>query len=382
MHRYLLSIVIPTKDRYETLLPVLNSLLAINGESLEIIVQDNSLNNTPILEFVELKKNNSSFKYYYSSNKLSIIENADLAIKNSSGEYVCFIGDDDGVMPYIVELTRWMASNNIRALKAFKPSYYWPKQKSNYLSKNSSGVLKCQRYNYSIKTISAKKGLMHVLQTGGTSMKRLPCVYHGIIRKDILDLIYLRCNSYFPGPSPDMANAIALVHFLDEYTYVDFPVVISGKSIKSTGGQGVLHKHIARIEDVVHLPQDTVRNWSERIPKYWTSQTIWAESVLKSLDKFADYTNQKKLKYSYLYATIVAFNPKLKNVIFSNFKYSIYTLGFFANYIKIFFLRLKNFIKNKISNSFSNITDISKAIETLNKDLDIEKIQKLINNIK
>ena len=52
-------------------------------------------------------------KYYYTKEQISVKENSDLAILHSSGEYVCFIGDDDGVSRHILKVVKYMRKNGI-----------------------------------------------------------------------------------------------------------------------------------------------------------------------------------------------------------------------------------------------------------------------------
>jgi len=373
----LLSIIIPTKNRYHTLFSIVDTIISFNELLIEIVIQDNSDDNSSALEFIQKREQNNSLKYFYSAEKLSVIENSDLAVLNSTGEYVCFIGDDDGVMPYIVDVVEWMKQNGIKALKSFKPNYYWPDQKSNYLSNNTSGNLKIKNFDYTIKKISTKKALDFTLNRGGTSMEMLPCLYHGIVERKVLEAIFEKCNTYFPGPSPDMANAIALTKFIDEYIYVDFPVAISGKSVKSTGGQGVLHKHISKIEDVSHLPKSTSKFWSNSIPKYWTGPTIWAESVLKAMENCEMGYSDTKFNYEYLYATLYVFNYENRKLIFKDFKHSILTFDFCVSYFYIFLNRVRIFFKNRFSSSiekFSNIKNIGEAIKLICEKVDESKL--------
>lgn len=368
----LLSIIIPTKNRYSTLLPLLEALRGFNSNDFEVVIQDNSENNDFVLNYLQTNID-LRVKYFHRADQLSVIENSDLAVNNSIGEFICFIGDDDGVMPYIVEAVKWMKLNNFKALKAFKPNYYWPNQKSNYLSNDTSGNLKFRNFNYTINKISAEKALEFTLRRGGTSMEMLPCLYHGIVERVVLESIFKKCTTYFPGPSPDMANAIALTRFIDEFIYVDFPIVISGKSISSTGGQGVLHKHVSKIEDVAHLPKDTAKEWSKEIPKFWTGPTIWAESVLKALHNCGDNISVKRFRYSYLYASIVLFHYSMRKQIFKGFDRTLFSFAFCKDFVIVFVNRSKIFITNRFSrdliNNRKDVKTIGDCINILNDEI-------------
>lgn len=373
---YLLSIIIPTKDRYTTLIPVVEFLLDMSSLNCEILVQDNSNDNSVFLEFLS-KNNFDNLSYYHLNDNLSQTENSDLAVNNSKGEFVCFIGDDDFVMPYIEDVALWMKKSNITILKANKPQYYWPKQQANYISTKSSGIIKYTDFTYKISKIKSIDALNFTLDKGGSTMKMLPCLYHGIVKRSTLDKIFEISKSYFPGPSPDMANGISLTLVEDSYSYIDFPVVLSGKSVHSIGGQGVLHNHVAKIEDVKHLPEGTAREWSSRIPKYWTGPTIWSESVVQALKRLGNEKYLSKMNYSYLYASLFVFNYKQRKAIFKDFKYPLVNRRYFYYVISILSRRSLVFIKNHILknqlNQKSGVLNPEAAISIISNKVDLNR---------
>jgi glycosyltransferase involved in cell wall biosynthesis len=371
---FLLSIIIPTKDRYSTLIPVVETILDMCSLQCEVLIHDNSSDNSPIIGHFEHRKNLS---YYYLDTKMSQSENSDQAVLHAKGDYVCFLGDDDCVMPYIENVVKWMKLNDIKILKGNKPQYYWPNQKPNYISDNSSGIISFSEFNYTIETFSCKTALKKALKRGGSSMESLPCLYHGIVKKDVLNRIFNKTGSFFPGPSPDMANGIALTIVEDSFTYVDFPVIISGKSVHSIGGQGVLHKHVARIEDVTHLPKGTLENWSSKVPKYWTGPTIWSESLIKALKSMNEESYLSSVNYSYLYATLYVFNFRQCHSIFKNFNHPIKTLSFFYYLSLIFINRSKVFVNNHVLKNkkkvVAGVVDVRSAVSTISAVVDIKK---------
>ena len=369
-HNRLLSIIIPTKNRYLTLFSVVDMILSFDlNDDIEIVIQDNSDDSSEALRYISDKSNYGNLKYFYEPSALSVIENCDKAVLNSSGEYLCFIGDDDGVMPNIVEVTKWMKEKGFKALKSEVPDYFWPGQKSNILSIDTTGVLNYRKWKgNAFKVIQMESALKYTLDRGGLSMKYLPCLYQGIVERTTLNKILAQTNTYFPGPSPDMANAVALTQVIDSFVYVNYPVCISGKSTKSTGGAVVLHRHISRIEDVSHLPSDTADNWDSRIPKYWTGPTIWAESVLKALESFGKEQAIRKLNFTYLYAFLTVFNRQDLATIFQGFEFKRNKKFYFYKF-DIFFLRTRVFILNRIGIiiKVKNVEDINAAVSILNK---------------
>src|SRR4030067_2467972 len=90
----LLSIVIPTRDREEYALSCIRPLLRWKSDETEIIVQDNSCNDS-------LKKKLSgqidaeNIRYIHDPIRTSIIDNCDHAMLRVQGGFVTLLGDDD-----------------------------------------------------------------------------------------------------------------------------------------------------------------------------------------------------------------------------------------------------------------------------------------------
>lgn len=378
----LLSIVIPTKNRYDTLLLVLDSIIAIKDPELEIVVQDNSDDNKKVLNYLARIQDNR-IKYFYSTESISQTGNSDLAVKHSTGEFVCFIGDDDGVMPYIIKITQWMKKNGVECIRGLKPGYFWPKMNLTVTSTNETGFVRIKNnFNYKINKIEGQQMLNKALSFGGTSILGLPVLYHGIVSRKILNKIYTKTKSFFPGPSPDMANAVALCLVLKSYYYLDFPIIISGKSVHSIGGKGILHQHINRLEDVEHLPKTTVLEWNNRIPKYWTGPTIWAASMLKSLSRMGNPNLGERMNYPFLYANIYLFHYNHRKTIFSGFEYKYRGTSFYTYLFYLFLKRSYFYIKNRVNHpgtsKYSGISNIQQAIDCIySNHIDMNKILKL-----
>jgi hypothetical protein len=154
-------------------------------------------------------------------------------------------------------------------------------------------------------------------------------------------------------------------------------VVISGKSSNSTGGQGALHQHISKIDDVEHLPEDTKKLWSEKIPRYWTGPTIWAESVVKSLNACGMGEMENELNYNFLYAKLYLFNFRQRKEIFRDFKKNIFSTKFLISFIFQFFDRTLVFLRNRFKIKITvkeNLGAIDNAVRVLQNSVNRKKL--------
>ncbi len=371
--KYLLSILIPTKNRYQYLERLVLLIKSFRSQDIELVIQDNSDNNISFVSFLN-ENYDERIKYFYQDRYLSIIDNMILSINNSSGKYLCCLGDDDGIVEELINWVRWMDENSVDSLFSNNPVYFWPDHKSNY--HNFSGTIKIKKYSSETEFIDAQKELVKVIKKGGTSMERLPRLYHGVVSRTILEKIYLKTGTYIPGPSPDMASAVAISLVVKKFAYIDLPLIISGSGFKSSAGAGARHQNIKRIEDVFWLPLETKNSWESKNPKVWTGPTIWAESVIKALRAMDQKALLLKFNYSYLYARFVVFYhtqfKELRKVIPHKFFYIpifYYALFIFSHRLKTFLI---NFVKSKtknINNSimFTNVADIIMCSQKITK---------------
>lgn len=373
----LLSILIPTKNRYSYLSNLILAISNFNSSNFEVVIQDNSDDNHEFIDFLKIN-DDSRIKYFYIKNSLSIIENSEFAIKNSEGEYLCFIGDDDGVLEEIVEFVEWMKSNSIESAVTNRPQYYWPDIV--HKMHNFSGNLSYTNFSNTIKNIDSRKELMKCLNKGGGSLELMPRLYHGIVSRKSLDKLYTICSSYFPGPSPDMANAVALSVFIERHVYFDSPIIIAGAGFNSAGGAGARKSHIGKLEELPFLPKNTVNDWEITIPKIWTGQTIWAESAIKALRATNNERYIKFFNFNYFYASFFVFHFQL---IKNNLKFVKNNghLMFVAYYMLLITLVRCKFmlinvlsLKTKMFNkkAISNIKNIESCIKTLENILHLK----------
>jgi glycosyltransferase involved in cell wall biosynthesis len=365
----ILSIIIPTKNRYTYLESCLRAIsVNYNRQDVEIIITDNS----SVKQNIKSLSLFSNICYSYSDIPISQVENFEYAISKVSGEYVTMIGDDDGISNLLIEVVEFMDRNSINALISPFVSYYWPDIISKNIINNFSGKMYLDTYTFEINEIDALAERKKCLLTGGTSLCELPRMYYGIIKKDILDKVKLRAGSYFPGPSPDMANAFSISEFASKFVKFDAPLFIAGNSAKSAAGLGLAGKHIGIIEDHPLLPKNCSINWTKEIPKYWSGQTIWAESVVNSINRSSNQNLLFFFNYEKLYASCKIYNPEYIDEINLAIKYYksnnssfLFEMKIYKEIIFIWILRFKNLFKNLFKRFKISSLQVKENIESI-----------------
>lgn len=296
MKSYLLSIVVPTKDRYPYLKRLIELVKSFDSDEVELVIQDNSDDNKEIVSFINSLQY-EHLKYFYKKGQLSVSENADRAILNSTGEYVCFIGDDDGVIPEIIDVIKYLKEKGAEAILANNPTYNWP----DYFDDKSKSRIFYSQPSGTVKVLNTKQELEKVVKGGFRGLGGMPKVYHGIVKRSVLDKLYNKLRTFSPGGSPDMATAVSLSLIIDKIYYVNLPLIINGQSIHVGGGERALKGKLPKIEEVSFLPKSIVQDWNPKIPDIWCSDTIWPQSAIYALSSMG-YDGVKSIDYDNLLA--------------------------------------------------------------------------------
>lgn len=378
----ILSVVVPTKNRYFYLDYLLRYFISITSSKIELIIQDNSddEDSSQNIKADLLQYSDSRIHYYKLDHQLSQTQNCDLAISKASGEWITMIGDDDIFSKYLVEYCEKWSTLGYEAVLPNKASYIWPDVKPRLYKSSSSGVLRTESYSGNIKYIDASKLAAKVTKLGGTQILDLPRVYHGVVKREILKKVHAHTGVYSPGPSPDIANAIALTNYLTSYVFVDLPLITSGQGIASAGGRGAQGEHYGEISEVNQLPSNAAEVWNQWVPFYWSGKTIYAESVIKSLTAMGMNSELETFNYDYLYASCLVFDgtsgyrgriiKAFKENSESNaYKILIYFLAIWASRIKFHVRNILGLLFSKAHKTgnirrFSNIADVAYFLDS------------------
>ena len=305
---YLISVVVPTKNRYKYLKNLISLIDGFKLPELELVIQDNSDDNTEIIDYLK-GFNSDNIHYYYSTDELTMSTNADAGIRNAKGEYICYIGDDDGVCRNIVECVKWMKKEGIDGVRTSKTIFVYNEEvetpsKLIYTFRENRAVVKDPM---SLLKQSLRRGLI-------LADSHIPMVYQSIIKKTVLDKVYEIGGTHFPGVVPDVSGGVCICFELKKFVVLDIPVVINGLSKNASGGVFTKNKDgVLRLEDVAFITQEARDNWDNRLPRLWYGSSVWTDAGIKAL-KYMDANDMaNNVNINYSLARALRFYPWLKN---------------------------------------------------------------------
>jgi len=233
-----LTVIIPTRERADTLFHTLRTVLEQEYENLEIIVSDNaSIDNTRqvVSQFTDVR-----LRYINTGNRIGMSENWEFALSHVTGDFVMFLGDDDGLLPNACsDIASIIVTTFTKAIVWSKPNYNWP---SNLLSPNVIDLKIC----YDLVEMESRL-LLKAVADGRTSYGRLPVLYAGFVSMETIIAIKNKTGNFFHSITPDVYSGIVLADALPNYLYSFRPFSINGGSGHSNGFASVSHKQKAQI---------------------------------------------------------------------------------------------------------------------------------------
>ncbi len=221
-----LSVVIPTRERADTLIYTLQTVTSQRYDNLEIIVSDNaSEDNT---KQIVTGNDDSRIKYINTGARIGMSENWEYGLSHVTGDYVMFLGDDDGLLPNACsDVAEIISKTGTKGIIWNKPNYTWPSVKR--FPNKLTMIIK-----YGL--IEMNGGLLlKQVATGRTSYGRLPVIYSGFVSMASINEIKAVTNSFFQCATPDVYSGIVLANKLDTYLYSMRPFSINGGSQHSNG---------------------------------------------------------------------------------------------------------------------------------------------------
>lgn len=296
MQKIALSIIIPTRERAGTLVYTLASALDQKSDAYEIIVSDNVSED----ETVDVVRNfgDPRVQYHRTSQRLSMCDNYEFALSKAKGEYVIIVGDDDAVIPGMLDLLLDRLKSLAKPQIHMWPLhiYDWPVAHERAKATYVAPVLK-----ESVLDLKAKS--RRVVQLGGWKYYELPSPYHAAIPRQILDTIREKTGRVFHSTQPDVFTAMAIPAFADTAINIGKTVTFNGRSAKSNGLGFVTPNAQANIERFIKEYGDYAFH-----PSLYKNATAMAnmipDAVLMAKDLFPEIYGDVAFNYSAMWAYI------------------------------------------------------------------------------
>ena len=305
----LLSIIIPTKNRQFTCLYAIESVVLLNQEDIEIVVQDCSDSNKLEKQIIDKFGTGNKISYEYVDTKPSMTENWNRAYQRATGFYKCGIGDDDAVLPNIYAIAKWAKENNIAAVGHSKKYLYaWPdytvmpEYASKLIIMSSGGTESVKIYEKD----ELERLLKRQAAIPDMNYLKLPMAYHCLLASSLIESLIKKTGRFLDGTSLDVYSAFSLGLLLDRFYVYETPFTLPGACGASNSNRSRSKTMKKHFEEYNLIEED------KRIPKvYYLTFTI-AESTQKALHNSNNPAYSKLLDLPYLYADFLCYSFSIK----------------------------------------------------------------------
>lgn len=229
------SIVVPTRNRENTLGSALRTCLAQDFDDYEIVVSDN--HSTPATRAIVGDLADGRLKYVRTPEPLAMTDSMEFALSQASGEYVIFVGSDDGLvihaLPLIDETLRTARS---RALRWESVLYHWPDTGGHDYAPPNRLLIPLTQVGgrYAIDEMDSRR-MIRAAANGEVTYARLLLVFCSAIHRDLVDLARRRAGRVFSSKTPDTYASFALAYLAGTYHSLSAPLSIAGQSGRATG---------------------------------------------------------------------------------------------------------------------------------------------------
>lgn len=295
MAKDLFSIVIPTRERHDTLKYAIQSVLSQTYRDFELVIMDN-FSSHKTFEVID-SFGDSRIRYYRSSERLSMTDNWELGLSYANGKYIFVMGDDDAVMPDGIDLlVKLISEYDINIVSWFRPQYWWTNAIVPWM-RNTLDINLSQE----IEVFNSRE-MLKLFYQSKVMFEHLPMIYNSWVHKDVITKVKSIHGRYFMSYSPDIHSGIVNAYFTNNYVYSMRPLSIAGLSGHSTGsstgysslGSNSLHAFIADEK------KDITKNLHPDLVPTCNQEIMVADTLLRSKELFFPFDNEISLNISNL----------------------------------------------------------------------------------
>jgi len=290
------SIVIPTRNRPETLEYSIKTILNQTYTDFELIISDNSDNDSTqelIRQFED-----DRIKYYRTDKVLSMADNWDNGLNHINGKFTLIIGDDDGMLINGLEVCFDNISKNLPEVLVFDwMGYNWPEQMDSEIMANEATMIS----DGDPKSLNTSKILKEVL-AGRAYYYALPTIYYAFVSTEFIKKIISLKGRFFHSVIPDTYSGIMICHFVKNVVKIKRTLGIRGTSATSNGAVfGFRNETNQYLRDEFNnLNKESPYKWNKHVPHIDYSYAYALESYFQLCEEFDLSLTQKEIAVFYV----------------------------------------------------------------------------------
>jgi glycosyltransferase involved in cell wall biosynthesis len=222
------TILIPTRDRADTLIYTLATAVSQSYSNLEIIVSDNA--SSDHTEKVVKSFADSRVHYLNTGKRLSMSHNWEFALNHVTDGWVTILGDDDAILPGALEkVNDLINATQTQVVRSYGINYLWPSALGEPYGRLRASL------GRGYKCVNSSEALRQVM-TGKLSYVFLPVLYNGtFVDFKLIEKAKSISGTFFQSLTPDVYSGMVFSMLTDQYIYSNESFAINGASHHSGG---------------------------------------------------------------------------------------------------------------------------------------------------
>ncbi|MBW8785645.1 MAG: glycosyltransferase [Novosphingobium sp.] len=237
-----INVVIPTRERADTLAYALETVVGQDSDRLRIWVSDNA--SSPATREVVESFGDPRIRYLNTGRRISMAHNYEFALSHVDEGWIVMIGDDDGLLTGRLELAvAELEASGLRAMATETCFYNWPG------AAPEEDVRLAVPMDKRSEVIEGRDGIARMLRLAGHDF-RMPQTYTGgIVHAEVVKRIRSIKGTFYQSQIPDVYSGYAICSTIDRYLFTRKPFAIAGRSGHSIGAQLFSMKKTAFLEE-------------------------------------------------------------------------------------------------------------------------------------
>lgn len=231
MNQLRFTIIIPTRERADTLLHTLRTCVGQPYENLRILVSDNA-STDGTREVVESFRDDR-LQYINPGKRLNMSHHWEFALEHVRDDgYVTVLGDDDGLLPDSVNETNTIIAETGAKAVHMNPdpdAYFWP----GYTNPKHANLLKVS-FDKGVNIVQAAGELRRVMQCKA-AYDALPSLYNSFVDMRVIRDVRKRTGRIFLSRIPDVYTGVAFANSIEWFANSRRRLRLTGASSHSTG---------------------------------------------------------------------------------------------------------------------------------------------------
>jgi len=270
-----LAILIPTRNRCETLQSTLQTCITQDYDRLQIIVSDNVSDDAT--RDVVASVRDPRIRYIRPDRRLSMSGNFEFSLGHAPDGYLMHLGDDDGMIAGgVKQVGAVIAETSALAVTSNHASYHWPNslmedRRNKLVLPIRQGFAVRNSLDWARKVIRFDKGY-----------PALPGTYSSFVHTSVIERVK-QGGAYYSSITPDSFSGFVNAGVLDRYAYSYRPFAVSGISGRSNGGSQFTRKDQREADN--YLQENDLPTHPDVIYSPRSLEMIVTEAFLQARDR-------------------------------------------------------------------------------------------------